>query len=163
MRAAPLGAYFASDPDELIAAKARASAEITHSHAEGIAGAIAVSIAAAVAWRNKSAGSASFAKILFQSTINAAPAGETRLAIERAATFPFDRESIDAGRELGNGFLVTAPDTVPFAIWCAAKHSDDFVEAMLSAVEAGGDTDTICAIVGGIVALSAGSESIPDD
>jgi ADP-ribosylglycohydrolase len=35
MRVAPLGAYFAADPDRA-AAEARLQAEITHSHVEGM-------------------------------------------------------------------------------------------------------------------------------
>jgi ADP-ribosylglycohydrolase len=50
---------------------------------------------------------------------------------------------------------------VPFCLWCAARHLDDYVEAIWTAVGVGGDIDTICAIVGGIVALGAGRESIP--
>jgi ADP-ribosylglycohydrolase len=44
------------------------------------------------------------------------------------------------------------PDTVPYAIWCAARHLDDLVEALWATVSVGGDIDTTCAIVGGIVA-----------
>ena len=60
---------------------------------------------------------------------------------------------------LGNGSRVTAPDTVPFALWCAARHADDFEEAMWTTVAGLGDRDTTCAIAGGIVA--AGGASIP--
>ena len=51
--------------------------------------------------------------------------------------------------------------TVPFVIWCAARHLDDFRDAMRSAADAGGDSDTICAMVGGIVALAVGRAGIP--
>ncbi|MBZ0286172.1 MAG: ADP-ribosylglycohydrolase family protein, partial [Anaerolineae bacterium] len=44
MRVAPLGAYFADDL-EAVVTNARLSAEITHAHPEGIAGAIAVAVA----------------------------------------------------------------------------------------------------------------------
>lgn len=46
-------------------------------------------------------------------------------------------------------------DTVPFSIWCALRHHDDFTEAMWSTVSGLGDRDTTCAIVGGLVALTA--------
>lgn len=52
--------------------------------------------------------------------------------------------------------LSTAPDTVPFALWCAARHIDDYAEAIWTTVSAGGDNDTNCAIVGGIVVLAGG-------
>ena len=57
---------------------------------------------------------------------------------------------------LGNGSRITAPDTVPFALWCAARHIDDYAEALWTTVSAGGDNDTNCAIVGGIVVLANG-------
>ncbi|MGH7943046.1 MAG: ADP-ribosylglycohydrolase family protein [Limisphaerales bacterium] len=62
---------------------------------------------------------------------------------------------------MGNGSLVTAPDTVPFCIWIAAHHPRHFVEAIGKTISAGGDCDTNAAIVGGIIALSAGRGSIP--
>jgi len=69
----------------------------------------------------------------------------------------------DAARALGNGSLVTAPDTVPFCVWMAAHHLNRFVDAMGKTICIGGDCDTNAAIVGGIVALSAGREAIPAD
>jgi ADP-ribosylglycohydrolase len=63
---------------------------------------------------------------------------------------------------LGNGIQVTAPDTVPFTIWCAARHAWDYEEALWATASGFGDVDTNCAIVGGIVALAAGAQSIPE-
>ena len=48
MRAAPIGAYFADDPN-LAARNAALSARVTHSHPDGIAGAVAVAMAACFA------------------------------------------------------------------------------------------------------------------
>ena len=67
----------------------------------------------------------------------------------------------DAARQLGCGYNATAPDTVPFALWCAGQHLDNYEEALWLTASGLGDIDTICAMVGGIVALSAGEESIP--
>src|SRR5579871_2538676 len=50
MRVAPLGAYFADDP-ERIAEQARLSSIPTHCHPEAVAGAVAIAIAAGLAWR----------------------------------------------------------------------------------------------------------------
>jgi hypothetical protein len=62
---------------------------------------------------------------------------------------------------LGNGSRITSPDTVPFALWCAARHLDDYAEALWTAASAGGDNDTNCAIVGGIVGSANGVAGIP--
>jgi ADP-ribosylglycohydrolase len=69
----------------------------------------------------------------------------------------------EAARILGNGSLVTAPDTVPFCVWIATRHLNNYVEALAETIPAGGDCDTNAAIVGGIVALSAGRESVPEE
>lgn len=60
MRVAPLGAWFHQDVEEA-AEQAVLSAEVTHAHPEGIAGAVAVAVAAALAgggmtWRHISHG-----------------------------------------------------------------------------------------------------------
>ncbi len=62
---------------------------------------------------------------------------------------------------VGNGENVTAQDTVPLCLWCAAKHLDFYDEALWLTVSALGDRDTTCAIVGGIVAMRGGLEGIP--
>jgi ADP-ribosylglycohydrolase len=66
-----------------------------------------------------------------------------------------------AAAQLGNGSMVSAQDTVPLALWCAARHLDDFEAAMWETVSALGDRDTTCAMVGGIVALRVGHAGIP--
>jgi ADP-ribosylglycohydrolase len=44
-----------------------------------------------------------------------------------------------------------------------AHHPRHFVEAIGKTISAGGDCDTNAAIVGGIVALSAGRKNIPNE
>ncbi|MBO7940689.1 ADP-ribosylglycohydrolase family protein [Streptomyces sp. S9] len=56
---------------------------------------------------------------------------------------------------------VRADDTVPFALWCAARHSGDLVSALWAAAEGLGDVDTACAIAGGVVAARTGVEGVP--
>jgi len=79
------------------------------------------------------------------------------IASQTPATVPVEA----VAKTLGNGSLVTAPDTVPFAVWCAANHLDNYVEAITLTISGDGDCDTNAAIVGGIVALSVGREGIP--
>jgi ADP-ribosylglycohydrolase len=90
------------------------------------------------------------------------PSGATRDGISRAADLP-RLESVEiAVNELGNGTRVTAPDTVPLCLWLAARHFENYPAAMWQTVSAGGDIDTNCAIVGGIIALAAtGDQGIP--
>jgi ADP-ribosylglycohydrolase len=160
MRVAPLGAYFADDLERCVE-EACASSLVTHTHPEGVAGAIAVAIAAAMAWQLKDTPIADRARQLFDAVLRHTPESKVRRSILLASTTPSEIPEADVARSLGNGSLVTAPDTVPFCIWIAAHHLDQFIEAMGKTISVGGDCDTNAAIVCGIVALSAGRDNIP--
>ncbi|WP_208729613.1 ADP-ribosylglycohydrolase family protein [Corallococcus exercitus] len=158
MRVAPLGAYFAGDLTRVVA-EARASAEVTHLHPEGQAGAIAIAVAAAWACQWQQARGS--AMELFDTVLDCTPSGATRQGLEKARAWPLEASPSSAARTLGSGQKVISEDTVPFAVWCAARHLGSFEEALWCTVAGFGDRDTTCAIVGGIVALSAGHSSIP--
>jgi ADP-ribosylglycohydrolase len=158
MRVAPLGAWFADDLTRLVS-EARASAEVTHFHPEGQAGAIAIAVAAAWAWQRRERQLP--ARQLFDVVLEHTPLGATRRGLEKARALPLEASPVAAAKELGSGSQVISEDTVPFSVWCAARHLDNYEEALWATVSGLGDRDTTCAIVGGIVALSAGRESIP--
>lgn len=160
MRSAPLGAYFAEDLN-MVVSESTQSSVITHSHPEGIAGIVAVSLAAAGAWNARHLELEAARSLIWKSVLERTPPGESLEGIRKARAVPFEMSPENAARILGSGFLVTAPDTVPFALWCALRHLNDYREAMISTLEGDGDCDTNCAIVGGIVAVFAGRESIP--
>jgi ADP-ribosylglycohydrolase len=159
MRVAPLGAFFADDLERL-ELQAIASAEVTHSHLEGKVGALAIALASAWAWNHRQ-----IVKLdvqdLFAFVLERLPDSDTKSGIKRASELPLDYSVETAVSVLGNGTMVSAPDTVPFTLWCAARHIDDFEAAMWATVSGLGDRDTTCAIVGGIVALSVGDAGIP--
>jgi ADP-ribosylglycohydrolase len=161
MRVAPLGAFFADQPLDVVCEQARLSAEVTHAHPEGIAGAIAVAVAAVLAWRRRDQ-PGPLGREWIKAVLDAVPAGYTRDAIQDALGVPPTASVLQAAQALGNGSGVTAPDTVPFCLWVAARRSDDYAEALWDTVSALGDRDTTCAIVGGIVALKTGSAAIPN-
>lgn len=160
MRVAPIGAYFADDLDAAVA-NAAASARPTHAHPEGVAGAIAIAVAAATAARMGRGELERSGDALFDAVLERCPAGATRDGIARARGFPLTDDVRTVAGAVGNGSMVSAPDTVPLCVWCAARHLDSYEEAMWTTVAALGDRDTTCAIVGGVVALSAGS--VPAD
>ncbi len=162
MRVAPVGAWFADDLDRA-AAEARASAMVTHMHSEGVAGAIAIAIAAAMAWRLRENPSADSVVEFFNEVHRRTPDSETRRGIANAFRVRQFQSPEAAARTLGNGSGITCPDTVPFTIWAAAKHLHNYREALAATASVGGDEDTNCAIVGGIVALSTGYKGIPKD
>ena len=155
MRVAPLGAYF-GDSTVRAAAQAAASAEVTHAHPEGITGGVAVAVAAALAVRARLSGHRPEPARFLAAVAGALDgAGQVRRGIERAVLLG-GRSVAEVAYELGNGGRVTAQDTVPFTLWVAARHLDDYPAAIRACVEAGGDVDTTAAIVGGIVATYTG-------
>jgi ADP-ribosylglycohydrolase len=160
MRVAPLGAYFADDLDAVLS-HARASAEVTHAHPDGQAGTVAVAIAAAMAWRMGNGSEPRSGQALLKAAFQYTPAGPTSDGLAKALTIPLEYDPRTAASALGSGFRVLSWDTVPFALWCAARHLDDYEEALWTTVSGLGDRDTTCAMAGGVVALSAGRASIP--
>lgn len=159
MRVAPVGAYFADDMDAVVH-HARLSALPTHTHAEGIAGAIAVAVAAAVAWQ-MGEGEFCTPQSFMEQIYEHLPDSVVRDGIAEAIGLPEKCTAPDAAFALGAGQSVSAQDTVPFTIWCAAHFLDSYEEAMWNTVSGLGDRDTTCAIVGGIVAL-VDREGIPE-
>ena len=156
MRAAPIGAYFADDLDAAAVHAARSAAP-THAHPDGIAGAVAVAVAAARVF----AGEREPRKIL-EMVVERTPAGATREGVRRSIALLAD-EPITVAAELGNGSRVLASDTVPFAIWCAVTHLADFAGACWACAGVGGDIDTTCAMAGGIIVGAVGLAGIPPE
>ncbi|SDZ33354.1 ADP-ribosylglycohydrolase [Micromonospora pattaloongensis] len=155
MRVAPLGAYFA-DSTAHAAAEAVAASEVTHAHPEGIAGAVAVAVAASLAAKARLSGHRPAPPELLEVVAGVLEAGgRVRRGLERALGL-LGRPPTEAAYELGNGSAATAQDTVPFTLWAAATFLDDYPAAVRACVAAGGDMDTTAAIVGGIVAAHTG-------
>lgn len=88
---------------------------------------------------------------------------EVRREIETAASLPPTTKIRDAVIRLGHGARILCQDTVPLALWIASSHLDDFRGAILTAIAVERDTDTIGAMVGGIVAARVGLGGIPQD
>ncbi|MCF6523939.1 ADP-ribosylglycohydrolase family protein [Streptomyces sp. JJ36] len=156
MRVAPLGAWFADDLDRA-AEEAERSAFVTHQHREAVAGAIAVAVAAGLRARaaEEAPEGPPDGERLLGAILDAVPRSAVQAGLRRA------RDMLDYGdvgtvaAVLGSGRRTSAHDTVPFALWAATRSPDDFAEALWTTAQAGGDTDTTCAIVGGVVAAGA--------
>jgi ADP-ribosylglycohydrolase len=156
MRVAPLGAFFADDPEQA-AHQAALSATVTHTHPEAIAGAIAIAVAAAHAAHGSLPPGVFVDRILEH-----VPSGKVHDGIQEARRLLTVSDPETAAYFLGNGRTVAAHDTVPFTIWAAAHHLTDYQQAIWTTAAAGGDIDTTCAIVGGITAPAAGLHSLPE-
>lgn len=127
MRAAAVGAFYADDPVTRDAVVQKV-AGVTHTDERAIIGARLIALAAACAARDEAETYAS-------------------LATEIAPDWPLDFSS-----PVGpSGFVL---QSVPAAIGCWLRHPRDYRAAVTEAIEMGGDTDTVAAMVGGIVALA---------
>lgn len=126
MRVSPVG--FAFDSLEVVLDKARATAQVTHNHPEGIKGAQATAAAIFLARTGNSKKEIkSFIEKQFQYNMN-----DSLAALRPQYTF-------DA----------TCPGSVPQAI-TAFLESENFEDAVRKAVSLGGDSDTQACIAGGI-------------
>lgn len=150
MRSAPLGAFFAGEPVRA-AEQAALASEITHAHPEGIAGGIAVAVAASI-----NASSPDLSPQEFIDTVALhTPESATRANILKAKDF--DAAEVDeAVAELGAGWEISSQDTVPFCMFIASHYRGRFEAGLMFTAAVGGDCDTTCAIVGGILAAGPG-------
>jgi len=162
MRVTPIGAYFHDDLQK-VKLEAIASAEITHSNIEGISGAIAVALAAALSTQYKLTKKAITANEFIEAITKHLPASDTTSKIKKSLNVGINYHTETLKTILGNGSKILAQDTVPFAIWCAAHHLYNFENALWKGVSVLGDRDTICAIIGGITIMSAHEKSIPQE
>lgn len=160
MRSGPIGAYFHEDT-AVVVEQARLAAEVTHAHQEGIAGGLAVALAACICTRYGLNKEPLPADTFYDFVIDNMPDSKVKALIKKAKTLPGDYDIRTVVPILGNGTTLCADDTVPLALWCAANNSNSYEEAIWRGLEALGDRDTIAAIIGSIVVMSAGANSIP--
>ena len=163
MRAAPLGAFFYPFEDnfERVKPQSELAAMVTHAHLEAQTGALAIALAAMwVIWEKDTEQPLS-AEDFIRLILEELPPSDTTSKISKALSFPKDTHIDTLVNVLGNGKNLMSQDSVPFSIWCIAHYRDNFEEALWAAVSALGDRDTICAMVGSVVILSAPSETIP--
>lgn len=156
MRSAPIGAYYCDDLARAVEHAGR-SATPTHVHPEGVAGAIAIAVAAARAFAGERD-----PRQLLEAVVAHTPASATRDGVRRAIAL-LGSEPIRVAAELGNGSHVLASDTIPFAVWAAASNLHSFEAAFWACATVGGDTDTLCAMACGIVVGAVGVAGIPAD
>ncbi|MGW0927343.1 ADP-ribosylglycohydrolase family protein [Streptomyces sp. NPDC002644] len=159
MRAAPLGAWHAADLDATAEQAARQAA-VSHHHPEAVTAAVAVAVAAALAARGRG-GPAPAGPDFLRAVAERLPDSDVRSGVRIAARMPEHTSVRHAAEVLGSGYRMSGPDTVPFALWCAARHLDDLEEGLWVTVAGRGDIDTTCAIAGGVIAARTGVSALP--
>ena len=78
-------------------------------------------------------------------------------AVDLAET---DISDLNAIHQLGEGWV--GEEALAIAVFCALKHRDNFDEALISAVNHNGDSDSTGAITGNILGTYLGIEGIPE-
>lgn len=136
MRVSPCG--WISDDINIVLKLARKSAEVTHSHLEGVKGAQAVAM---VIW---------MAKTINQKTNHTPEAIKKAIKNGISEIYKYDlNRTIDGIIESGYRFNETCQGSVPEAI-IAVLESTDFESAIRNAIRLRGDADTQACIAGAI-------------
>ncbi|MFF5564142.1 ADP-ribosylglycohydrolase family protein [Streptomyces sp. NPDC012623] len=148
MRIAPLGAWYADDPEQATH-QAEVSAYTTHQHREAVAGAMAVAAAASLAAHPAGPPSP---EALLDSVVALVPRSAVAAGLRRARDMLDYGDASTVAAVLGCGRRTTAHDTVPFALWSAARALGDYERGFWTTAQVGGDIDTTCAIAGGVIA-----------
>lgn len=164
MRIAPIGCFYNADL-EAIKANAILNARITHNHPEGLAGAVAQATAVGLAFQHGlSSGPIEVEKFLDSITAQVTDIdkgfGE---ALDGIKSIPRGSmlEVIEAIASRYN-LSLRAIESVPAAIG-AFVLTDSFRDAVVLAVNLGGDTDTIGAMAGAIAGACYGYGQIPEE
>lgn len=151
MRAAPFGVYFRDDLDTLVKV-VKIDSAITHASEDAEAGALAIALAAAYACRKETDNL--LEKI--HARLPDSKVKNTVFSLESLINSPFIPPS-QALQVLGTKANVT--QTVPAALYCFLKFNN-YYDAVVAAIRAGGDTDTTAAIVGGLFGAKLGMKGI---
>jgi poly(ADP-ribose) glycohydrolase ARH3 len=157
MRITPLGLYYYNS-DQLYE-KAKASAQITHTHPIGIDGAAvqakAIAITVGLNYQRP------FSPRTFAESL--AAFGRTTEFKDKLAFIPeliaSDISADEAAARLGRG--VAAHESMPFALYSFLRYPHTFVETILCAILTGGDRDTMGAMAGAVCGGYLGIEAIP--
>lgn len=162
-RVAPLGVLYADDPE--VADHAAAQARITHTHANGIAGAVAQAVAVAEVTATGLFESAVVTDELLERLIG--PVSDHSVAMVDALERIRDLRPPDSPEQLSGAVARVFPcdgsavGMVPAAL-AVFLLSDSFEDAVIAAVNCGGDTDTLGAMTGALAGAFYGMKAIPE-
>lgn len=153
MRASPIGLLYPGRPEKT-EVTARTSSLPTHKNPESIAGAVAVAAAISMAVTKTNP------DIIIKTTSNLV----RKYSIKMADKI----QSVDNVRHISEinafsilGTSIMACDVVPCALYCFARNPLDFPKTLITAINAGGDTDSIACIAGAISGAYLGIDAIP--
>lgn len=151
MRAAPFGVYFRNDLRSLINI-VKIDSAITHASEDAEAGALAIALTAAYAVNND-------LDKLLDKLYEQLPNSKVKSIVYSLDSL-INSEYITPSQALRVlGTKANVIETVPSALYCFLKF-DNYQDAVLAAIKAGGDTDTTAAIVGALFGAKDGIKAI---
>lgn len=158
MRAPVLGVALGHDPARL-SAYVSASTALTHRDPRALAGALAVALAAWQASRGLS-DPAVYREALHE----LCPDQPEFLALIDDTLARLDEPVAEVMARLGcatgiSGYML---HTVPAVLWLRFRYREDFTAALQTAIACGGDTDTVAAILGGILGAGLSPDQLPE-
>jgi ADP-ribosylglycohydrolase len=162
MRSAILGAFFADQP-ETRRQFVRVSSTLTHRGWQAETAALAVAEAAALAVNAQRGPEIS--NVLSVLSALSSEADWRKLILQMEAGLGRNDSVRDFVQTLGlkKGVSGYALHVVPVALYAWLRHPADFRSALTSALDCGGDADTVGAIVGALSGANGGSEIIPHE
>jgi len=161
MRSAIIGAYFATEPEQR-KAFVLASTRLTHRSWQAETAALAVAESVALALTNQHRDDANVLDVL--ATLSGE--SEWQNITSRIKTSLAAGHSVSdfvGGLNLKRGVTGYSLHVVPVALYAWLRHPDDFRTALSTALDCGGDTDTVGAIVGALSGSVVGKTGIPID
>ncbi|MDF1596275.1 MAG: ADP-ribosylglycohydrolase family protein [Acidimicrobiia bacterium] len=154
MRVAPVALHTFPDLDSAAECAAQ-TALITHSHPEGIDGAVAQTVAIALLLNTETLNP----QALIRTVRSHVKTPVFRDKLSFLAKHAGSRDAGELAEVLGTG--IAAHASVVTALGCFLSSPDSFSEAVKSAVGLGGDTDTIAAMTGALAGAHLGHNAIP--
>lgn len=150
MRASPFAVYYRNDLKGLIEA-VKIDSNMTHKSDEALAGALAIALAVYYTINNQS-------EDMLNVIADQLPDSHIKNVLKSMSIIlQCTAQPSDILKILGTKARVQ--ETVPSAIYCFLKF-DNFKEAIVTAIRAGGDTDTTAAIVGALYGAKVGLKGI---
>ena len=157
MRSAVIGAYFSNDPERR-KTFVLASTRLTHRSWQADASALAVAECAALASRLPNTSQV----LTALADLSAEAKWQTIFStMKNSLAAGLSVSDFVGGLKLKRGVTGYSLHVVAVAIYAWLRHPGDFRAAMIAALDCGGDTDTVGAILGAIAGSELGRSAIP--
>lgn len=173
MRIVPLALAFRNATDEQLHEAVRMAIISSHVHPESIDGAFVLAKAVIFAVRCESVDqfdSLQFLHTLHSTAKTRGMRNQIKKLIENyqsrvSTTIPslvdLLKKDVDMVRVFGHLFQIKAIEAIPCVLWIVSTGYQDPEQCLIRAVNMGGDTDTVAAMVGDIVGALHGQKWIP--